>query len=126
MVQLQWFPEKVAGKRGGYVGEFLNKSTRRRPDLVACVEAFLSKLSLMDRVDTLFDSQQLASLGQDLVEMRIPKQRQGGVARVYFCWSPRVKNCAVLLAGEIKHGKAPEMLGVAQARLREYQAGGMK
>lgn len=125
MVQVQWFPERVVGKRGGYVGDFLDKSGRRYPELVAGVNSFLSKIVLMDALDTLFATQQLASLGQNLIEMRIPKRRQGGVARVYFCWSPKGKNCAVLLAGEIKHRKAPEMLGVAQARLREFQSGGM-
>lgn len=123
MVQVLWYPERVAGKRGGYVGEFLDKSGRRRPDLVALVNAFLLKLTQMDNLDGLFLTQQLKPLGQNLIEMRIPKQLRSGVVRVYFCWSRSVKNCAVLLAGEIKQDKESEMIGVAQSRLKDYMSG---
>ena len=107
----------------GNVGKELKDLSKRYKDVYLKVKAFFRKLKDTKDLDEYKKAEEIFQFpGTDLFEMRIPKQRRGGVFRIYFCFSLEDGKTEdlILLDAEFKHKKEPMRLNAAKAKLKEY------
>lgn len=108
----------------GDVGKELKILSKRRPDLFLRVKTFLKSLLNVVDIFPYLKNEQIYKFSKDkegLYEMRIPKQAQGGVFRIYFCFSLIEIQTLILLCAELKHKKEPMKLGNAVEKLKQYR-----
>lgn len=107
----------------GYVGKALKDLSKRYSDVFLRVNVFFNKLENVKKIDEYLKNEEIYQFpGTDLFEMRIPKQRKGGVFRIYFCFSLEddKSDDLILLDAEMKHKKQPMRLNNAKDKLKEY------
>ncbi len=108
---------------GGYVSTEIENLYKKRKNnwLYLKVVDFLDKLADEDDLSAYFNLQLLESIGDGLIEMRIPKTDKRGVFRIYYCNSELDRDCgaSVLLEAEYKHGD-PMKIESARKRKKEY------
>lgn len=107
----------------GCVGKELKDLSKYHKDVFEKVRAFLTKLKGAERLQDYITAEEISRFpGTDLYEMRIPKQRRGGVFRIYFCSSLEEgkTNELILLDAEFKHKKEPMRLDSARKKLKQY------
>lgn len=107
----------------GIIPKELNKLSRKQQKLFLLVKVFLEKLEKINDLSFYHETNRFECLGDGLYEMRIPKQRQGGVFRIYFCYQNLDVNSdvLVLLDAEVKHKTKPQRMDVARRKLTEYK-----
>lgn len=107
----------------GAVGKELKDLSKRYQDIFLRVKTFFKKLKDSSSLQAYIAVEEIFQFpGTDLYEMRIPKQRRGGVFRIYFCFSLEVGKTddLILLDAELKHKKEPMRLAAAKEKLKEY------
>lgn len=108
---------------GGYVGAEISILAKKKRFfwIYAKVVDFLDKLSIEDNLSTYFETEKLKSIGDNVIEMRIPKTDRRGVFRIYYCNSELKKEygVSVLLEAEFKTG-IPCKIKSAKLRQSEY------
>ena len=105
------------------MGKELKDLSKYHKDVFEKVRAFLTKLKGAARLQDYITAEEIYRFpGADLYEMRIPKQRRGGVFRIYFCPSLEEgkTNELILLDAEFKHKKEPMRLDSARKILKQY------
>lgn len=108
----------------GDVGKELSDLSKQRIDLYLRVKSFLEKLKKEKDITNYLKIQQMEKFSGDkegLYEMRIPKQAQGGVVRIYFCFSETEESTIILLDLELKHKKKPMRLDAAYNKMLRYK-----
>lgn len=113
---LKWYPSYLENDPDSDVRSFIRKDLAKYRELQVLVESFLGRVMEVSDLQPFFDSKQIAPLGADLFEMRIPKTRRGGVVRIYFCRHPGNKRELILLDAELKHEKAPARTATATSK----------
>ena len=108
---------------GGYVGAEISILAKKKKFfwIYAKVVDFLDKLANEDDLSVYFETEKLKNIGDNIIEMRIPKTDRRGVFRIYYCNS-ELKNehgVSVLLEAEFKTG-SPRKIENAKSRQREY------
>ena len=119
-MKILWYPNYDEEGHGAAVKIFIRKELIKYKDLRFRVESFLKRLRVIPDIWILFNSEQIAFVKDGLCEMRIPKQRRGGVVRVYFCFGKKEKDTIVLLDAELKHETSPGRIGPAFRRMTDY------
>lgn len=119
-MNILWYPDFKKKRAALGIKNFISKDLVKHKDLPLLVELFFMKLEAMKDPGDLFISGQLAFLREGLCEMRIPKQRRGGVVRIYFCFSRVEKATIVILDAELKHEKSPSRMETALVRMTKY------
>ena len=118
-----------ADKQGGYdeingaVGKAIKDLSRHHQEIFFRVKSFFEKLEKVANLQEYIKVGEIYQFpGSDLYEMRIPKQRRGGVFRIYFCFSLEKdgNRDLILLDAELKHKKKPMRLENAKSKLKEY------
>lgn len=107
----------------GRVGKELKDLSKRYKDVYLRVKAFLENLKSVKDLEEYKKNEEIYQFpGTDLYEMRIPKQRRGGVFRIYFCFSLENNKTEdlILLDAEMKHKKEPKRLNNAKKIIKEY------
>ena len=115
--------EKGYDTAKGCVGKELKDLSKRYRDVFLKVCTFLEKLKDTKNLQEYINAEEIYQFpGTDLYEMRIPKQRRGGVFRIYFCFSLEQKKSEdlILLDAEFKHKKKPMRLDNAKEKIKEY------
>ena len=132
-MQIKFFPkdtlfdsENTEPKdEGGDVGKELSDLSKQRNDLYLRVKSFFKQLKNVKDIASYLKIKQMEKFTGDkegLYEMRIPKQAQGGVVRIYFCFSETEENTIILLDLELKHKKKPMRLDAAYKKMLWYKA----
>lgn len=119
-MKLIWYPSCLESDEDASVKAFIHKDLAKFPELRLRTQTFLDKLKIVQDLQTLFNSEQLAPLSDGLFEMRIPKRRRGGVVRIYYCVGGNDSNILVLLDAELKHETAPSRTETAYRRMATY------
>lgn len=118
-------PDKSEAKdEDGDVGKEIKKLSKHTRDLYSRVRRFLKTLKKMTDIKPYLQSEQISKITQKydgLYEMRIPKQRKGGVFRIYFCFSKTNRQKLILLCAELKHDTKPMKLDNALIKLKQYR-----
>jgi hypothetical protein len=108
----------------GDVGKEIKDLSKHHRDLYLRVKTFLEALRRSNDISPYLRSEQIYKFPKDhegLYEMRIPKQAQGGVFRIYFCMSLRKLNTLILLCAELKHKTKPMKLETAMQKMNQYK-----
>lgn len=110
----------------GDAGRELKKLAKKDRQLYLTVKTFLNKVKQTNDLTPFLQAEQIYRFPGDkneLYEMRIPKQRRGGVFRIYFCKSmeDNEKNTLILLCAELKHKPEPMKLDNATELLKKYK-----
>ncbi len=118
-------PDKSEAKdEVGDVGKEIKDLYRHRSDLYLRVKSFLKTLKKVTDIKPYLQSEQISKITQKydgLYEMRIPKQRKGGVFRIYFCFSKTNRQKLILLCAELKQKTKPMKLDNALIKLKQYR-----
>ena len=118
-------PDKSEAKdEGGDVGKEIKGLSKYRQDLYLLVKSFLKALKKVTDITPYLQNKQIYRFTQKydgLYEMRIPKQRKGGVFRIYFCFSKTNRQKLILLCAELKHETKPMKLDNALIKLKQYR-----
>lgn len=118
-------PDKSEAKdEDGDVGKEIKGLSKYRQDLYLLVKSFLKALKKVTDITPYLQSEQISKITQKydgLYEMRIPKQRKGGVFRIYFCFSKTNRQKLILLCAELKHDTKPMKLDNALIKLKQYR-----
>ena len=120
-MKLTWYPVFLDPEAKPKVEKFIQKDLKKHNDLVLRVRAFLEAIKNVSTLEQYFETEEIAKVEGELLEMRIPPQRRGGVVRIYFCINPEDTQEIILLDAELKHKKQPMRTGSAKRRLTEYQ-----
>ena len=108
----------------GDVGKEIRILSKRRPDLYLRVKSFLKSLKKIVDISVYIRSKQIYKFPKEydgLYEMRIPKQAQGGVFRIYFCISEMDFQMLMLLCAELKHKTESMKLDLAFSKMKFYK-----
>lgn len=107
----------------GVIAKELEGLSKKQQELFSLVEDFLEKLEKVKDLSSYYETKRFENLGEGLYEMRIPKQRRGGVFRIYFCYQNLDGNSdvLVLLDAEVKHKRKPQRMDIARDKLNEYK-----
>ena len=119
-MKLIWYPSYLENDTESSVKVFIRKDLAKYHDLRLRVESFLKKMEVLQDLQPLFSSEQLAPVRNGLYEMRIPPQRRGGVVRIYYCTGLVEKSTLVLLDAEFKKETAPGRTETALKRMATY------
>jgi len=119
-VKLVWYPSYLENDDDASVKAFIRKDLAKYQDLRLRVDSFLKKLAVLQDLQPLFSSEQLAPVHDGLYEMRIPQRRRGGVVRIYYCIGQDDKDTLVLLDAELKKETAPGRTETALKRMGLY------
>lgn len=120
-MKLTWYPVFLDPEEKPKVETFIQKDLKKHNDLVLRVRAFLEAIKKVTSLEQYYKTEEIAKVEGDLLEMRIPQQRRGGVVSIYFCINPEDSQEIILLDAELKH-KTPAMrTGTAKRRFGEYQ-----
>jgi putative component of toxin-antitoxin plasmid stabilization module len=120
-----WHRDYTDHQDDSAVWRTLKSALKKHPDVLLRVEVFLKKVQELESLDAHEKSGEIAPLGESLHEMRIPKTRKGGVARVYFAYANE-PNTIVILDAEFKHERHPIKTESARRRLKAYRAQELK
>lgn len=132
-MDFQFFPDQVPhsseteyDSEKGDAGRELKKLAKKDRQLYLTVKTFLNKVKQTNDLTPFLQTKEIYHFPCDkneLYEMRIPKQRKGGVFRIYFCKSIKSdeKNTLILLCAELKHKKEPMKLNNAVELLKKYK-----
>ena len=107
----------------GYVGKEISTLSKKKKYfwIYAKVVDFLDKLADEDDLSKYFETGKLEGIGDNIIEMRIPKTDSKGVFRIYYCNSELKSETGVsiLLEAEFKKGEA-QKIESAKKRQKEY------
>lgn len=112
-------PENQVGEVGKEI-----KKLKRYPRLYLPVKTFLKKLKQTEDISPFLRSKHMKKLSGNntgLYEIRIPPEAQGGVFRIYFCFSETEEKTLILLSAELKHEKEPARIEAAYNKMKLYK-----
>lgn len=95
----------VIANNAGPVCKFLKDLARKKPSLWNLVDARIKEIKKEINLKHLENQkivEKLNGLAVPIHELRVPKQRRGGVVRIYFGYKTNDNNTIVFLAGELK------------------------
>lgn len=107
----------------GATGKAIKDLCKHHKDIYLKVKFFFRRLKDVHDLEEYLKVEEILQFhGTDLYEMRIPKQRRGGVFRIYFCFSLEQDKTEdlILLDAELKHKTKPMRLESAKEKLKAY------
>lgn len=120
-MNILWYRDYTDHQDDSVVWRTLKSALKKHPDVMARVEVFLKNVQAAETLTALEKSREVEHMGEKLHEMRIPKTRKGGVARIYFAYANE-PNTIVILDAEFKHERQANKTESARQRLKAFRA----